>query len=271
MKQSVFNFFLIRFRILGINIANTFNIETAYPAENWANIFSTLTFTASYILFLNIIFGNVETLGGYTKNDMLFFVFIGQVAFHTMYTWSYDNVERLIESVHDGEMDVLLTKPLPILFYVCTRSFTLIKLVRDAILPMIMIGLLIDWSQIHINLVQIVAGIIVFVCGQWAVHVLQFMLALPAFWNGQSQALLRIAYTLTSPNLPFEGLTRFWKVFLTTILPICLPTAGAVSVLLGKSNSLYMITWSIAVAILATAIRYFAWQRALRAYNSASS
>ena len=271
MKQSVFSYIDIRLRILGINIANTFNIETAYPAENWANIISTFFYVTSYLIFLRVIFGNVHTLAGYSYNDMLFFSFVGQFAFYTLYTWSYDNLEALVDSVHSGEMDLLLTKPLPTLFYVCTRKFTLVKLVRDAILPLLMIGILIDWKALGLTPILLLGGFIVFVCGQWIMHVFQFLLALPAFWNGQSQALLRLCYTLTEPNIPLEGLPNFWRLFLTTLLPVSLSTAGAVSVALGRGNAPLLVLWSITLAIIATFVRMFFWKKALAAYNSASS
>lgn len=271
MNQSVFKFIKIRIQILGINIANTFNIETAFPAENWANILSTAFYTASYLLFLNIIFGNVNSLAGYSKNDMLFFTIVGQASFYTLYTWSYDNLQNLIQSVHQGELDLLLTKPIPTLFYVTTRTFSLVRLVRDAFLPITMISLLIDWSSLDLSLGRVLVGIVIFVLGQWIIHVMQFLLVLPAFWNGQSQALLRLSYTLTNPNLPLQGLSRLWRIFLTTVLPICVPVAASVSVMLGKSDAILTIIGVLALAIFATVARVAAWQKALAAYNSASS
>ena len=271
MKQQVFNYINTRIRILGINIANTFHLETAFPAENWANIFSTLLYTASYLIFLDVIFGNITSLAGYSHNDMIFYSLIGQLAFYVTYSWSYDNMEQLAESVHQGEMDILLTKPLPTLFYVSTRQFTIIKLIRDAFLPMTMMALMVKWPALNVHMENIPFAIIIFISGQWAVHVMQFLLILPAFWNGQSQALLRLSYTLTNPNIPFEGLVRFWKILLTTVIPIALPTAASVSVLLGKSNPILITIWASGVALFATFIRLYAWKKALGAYNSASS
>jgi len=271
MKQLVFNYLKIRFQILGINISNTFNIETAYPAENWANILSTFFYTASYILFLNVIFGNVNSLAGYSYNDMLFFTFVSQLSFYTLFNWSYDNVDALIESIHKGEMDLILTKPLPTLFYIMTRKFSIIRVVRDCVLPLLMIGILIDWSALGLSLISILIGIIIFVCGQWIMHVFQFLLALPAFWQGQSQALLRLSYILTNPNLPLQGLTKFWRIILTTVLPICIVVSGSVSVMIGRSNPKTMVLWALCLALFLTYVRMIAWKKALRAYNSASS
>lgn len=258
-------------RIVGINIANTFNLETSYPAENWANAFSTLLYTASYVIFLNVIFGNVETLAGYSYNDMLFFSLLSQTAFYTLYTWSFDNMDNLVNSIHQGELDLLLTKPLPTLFYATTRTFSLLRLARDAFLPIAMIALLISWSDLNLSTERAIAGLIIFICGQWVLHVFQFLLILPAFWNGQSQALLRLSYTLSEPNVPLEGLTKFWRFFLLTALPVCLPVAASVSVILGRSNAVPMVIWSLFLAAVATVVRFFAWRRALLAYNSASS
>lgn len=261
----------MRLKILGINIANTFNIETAYPAENWANIVSTTLYTACYILFINVIFGNVKTLAGYSYNDMLFFTFMSQFAFYILFNWSYDNMDALINSVHRGEMDILLTKPLPTLYYVSTRKFSILKLIRDGFIPITMIGVLIHWSSLGLSFWAVVAGIIIFACGQWILHVLQFLLALPAFWQGQSQDLLRLSYSFTNPNLPFQGLTRFWKIIFVTVLPVCISVSVPVSVMLGRSNAIKMLSLALFLAFVATLIRLIMWKKALGAYNSASS
>jgi len=271
MKQSVYNFFTIRFRVLMTNIVNTFNIETAYPAENWANIFSTLLYVISYLIFLDVIFNNVTSLAGYTHNDMLFFTFIGQIAFFTLYTWSFENMSGLAESIRNGELDVLLTKPVPTLFYISTRTFTLVRLVRDAFVPMLIIAFLIDWTTLHLTFLSFVIGIIVFVCGQWAVHMLQFLLVMPAFWNGKSQALLHLSYSITGPEIPLQGLSKYWRVILISVLPVSLPVAGATSVMLGHSNPLLMLSWAIALAMLLAWLRIWIWRKALGVYNSASS
>ena len=271
MKQSVFDYIKIRLRVLGINIANTFNLETAYPAENWANILSTFMYVLSYLLFLGIIFGNVKTLAGYSRNDMLFFTFVGQTAFYTLYTWSYDNMDKLIDSVRKGEMDVLLSKPLPTLFYVSTRKISFVTLFRDAFIPMTMIALLINWSSLNIRPELIIIGVIIFACGQWCGHVMQFLLMLPVFWSGQSEALLGISYTISNPEIPLEGLSRVWRVLLTTLLPISLPVAGSVSVMLGKSNPLSMLALTLVITAIATYLRQIMWKKALATYNSASS
>lgn len=271
MKQQVYNFFKIRLRVLATNIVNTFNQETAYPAENWANIFSTLLYTVSYLIFLDVIFSNVTSLAGYSHNDMLFFTFVGQLAFFTLYSWSFDNMDNLVQSIRNGELDLLLTKPVPTLFYVSTRVFTIIRLVRDAIVPMLVIALLIDWHALHIAPWTIAAGFVIFVCGQWSVHVFQFLLVMPAFWNGKSQALLHLSYTVTGPEIPLHGIPKPWRIVLLSVLPVCLPTAASVSVMLGYSNPVLMMSWAIILALILTWVRVTVWRKSLGVYNSASS
>lgn len=271
MKQRVYNFINTRWRIFGISVVNTFNIETAYPAENWSNIISTLFYTASYLLFIKIIFGNVHSLAGYSLNDMLFYAFVGQLAFYTLFSWSYENMSAMIDDIRFGNFDLILIKPVPTLFFVSTQKIAIFSLIRDAILPMTMIGLLINWHELNVSALSIFYGVIVFICGQWAMHFLQFVLCLPVFWQGQSNALLNLVYTLTNIDVPFEGLPKTWKVIFTTILPIGIAMIGTTSVILNKGNTTYLLSISITIAIIVTFLRYYLWKKALNAYNSASS
>src|SRR3990167_9318864 len=117
MKLSEFNQAISdRAAILKVGIVYTFQQETAYWTNNWANLLSPFFYTLSMVLFIDVIYANVDLVAGYTRNQMLLFLFNGQIAFYTGWLF-HKNLQELIVSVNKGSLDLLLVKPMPSLFY----------------------------------------------------------------------------------------------------------------------------------------------------------
>lgn len=261
-----------RLQIIKANIVNSFQHETAYFAENWSNFLSTLFYTLALLLFVNVLYSNIKTFAGYTKNEMMFLVFIGQLGFYIGWGLFSESIEILNDDIQKGSLDFILIKPVPSLFFVTFRWFPLVSMLRDSVPTMIVIFYLIDWKSLALSAVNIWPGIFIFICGQVLWHCIRFLLVLPAFWFGNAKAVYSIAYTLSETHdLPLEGYTKSMRILFTTILPIIILAAVSGSVMLGKSNGPVMALWSFAVTCIFVFIINVLWKIALRNYTSASS
>lgn len=261
----------VRLRLLWINTVNTWQAETAYFGDTWGNVLSTVMYTLTYLIFIEVIFTNTKILAGYTRNEMLFLLFIIQINFYLIFTWSYNNVVKMVDDVNLGTFDLILIKPLPALYYTSIRNITLISTLRDAVPSLLIIALVINWSQIHVAPIAVVAGISIIICGQIAMNTFFFLLGLPVFWFGQAADLLGLSYSFMSNNLPFEGLGKPLKLALTSLIPCLLASSFAASVMLGRTDTAKGIIYALFIAIGALIIKTFVWRLALRNYTSASS
>jgi ABC-2 type transport system permease protein len=261
----------LRLRLLWINIKNTWQAQTAYFGDSWGNVLSTMVYTLTFFLFVTVIYGNVRTLGGYTRDQMLFFVLINQLSFYLIYAWNFNNVQRLVMDVNRGSFDLLLVKPLPALFYTSTREINLLSMLRDGIPGILFITLAINWHHISIAPQNILLGIVCFMAGQLALNGLFFLLAMPVFWFGQAADLLDLGYSFSSVDLPYEGVSRNIRLGLTLAIPALVPSSLTASVILGKSNPLANTALAVAAAIILILAKNFTWRRALLNYTSASS
>jgi ABC-2 type transport system permease protein len=271
MKPSVFNPITLRLRLLWINLVNTWQTETAYFGDGWGNMLSTLAYTLTYLVFINVVFANVHTLAGYTRDQMLFLLFINQINFYLIYTWSYTNMIRLVQDVNRGAFDLLLIKPLPALFYSTTKQLSFLSTLRDGLPTLIIFGLAVHWSQVAVTPLNLAAGIIIMAAGQLALNAFFFFLAAPVFWFGQAADVMNLGYPFTSVDLPYEGVAPGIRSALLTLVPCLIQTALAASVMLGKTPALLGLTIAIAVAIGLTYAKIGLWRLALRNYTSASS
>lgn len=260
-----------RFDILRINIINTYQIETAFIGNNWGNMLSTLFYTLSYILFINVIFANVRTFAGYSKNEILFLTLIGQLSFFFIWMFSITNAKELIQDVNSGNLDMILTKPLPSLFYVSTKKISFIGFLRDGFATIAILCFLINWTNLNLNLVNLISGIIIFIFGQIAFNGFQFLFALPVFWFGESTSIHVVSYSFVDSSVPYEGYTKVLRLIFSTIMPVLITSLISTSVMLGKSNPMIMTPLAVIIGITFLFIKSAAWRFALKNYTSASS
>ena len=260
-----------RLALLRLNFRATYERESAYVWQNWGSLFSTLAYTTVAMLFVTVVYSNVRQVAGYSQDEMLFLLLVGQVNFYMVFNWSFDNLEQLIVDVNRGDLDLALTKPLPALFYLCTRKASLVQLLRDSLPPIVLISLSIHWVNIHAALAHVAAGIVVFACGVLAMHTLQFLLAVPVFWLGESTAIFSLVWAIDGEDIPYEGYPRGLRIALTYFVPILVSGSLCASVILGKAPALPFALGALATATGCLALRAWAWQKALRAYTSASS
>lgn len=263
-----------RLGLLRANTVFTAQKELAYAGNNWASVLSTTFFTFSVLIFINVIYSNVKMVAGYTYNEMLLYFFVYQMTYYGNYFLTTRNLDNLIFDVNKGNLDMVLVKPVPSLFFIMTRTISLVSVITDAIPPTLAIVLSINWNSLDIPFSLAFIAIIVWILGLIALHTFQILAALPVFWFGESQNLLDLASNTTGASgtmIPLEGYSQNLQKLLGTIIPMLIAGGFTTSILLGKSNPLFLFTWALVVAIIAIIIRNFAWKFALKHYTSASS
>jgi len=273
MKQLAFRRKLQQYAaILRINIVNTWQLETAYFSNGWGNVLSTVAYTLTFIIFISVIFANVHTMAGYTRDQMLFLALVGQVVFYTSYAWIWNNLERMVGDVNRGSFDLLLVKPLPALFYTTTRNISLLPQLRDGLPSLFFMALAIHWPSLSITWFGVIAGLCIIILGELAVNAVAFLFALPVFWTGQAENSLNLAVVLFSVTAPpYEGVPEPLRISLIYLIPVLIPATLTTAVMLGKTNALVgLLLAASATAILVT-VKITIWKLAIRNYTSASS
>ncbi len=272
MLSAFKNYITERWDILALNARATIQTEASSLANKWGNVFSTIMYVASYIVFVNVLFANVKTIGGYSKDEILLMTLFGQMSFYLAYAWSIENINSMVDSVNTGELDNLLTKPLPTLFYVSVKEFRILSILRDGLPALATLVYIIDWHSIHTTPLRVAAGIIVFFLGQISQHCYEFICALPVFWYEKGEQIRDVSVAFMDANrIPYDSYTGIFKFVLTTIIPVMLMSPVTASVVVGRSDPLIMLAVSAIVTVLFLLLKIKMWQVALRNYSSASS
>ncbi len=263
----------IRAHLVKASIVNTFHEETAYTAENWSNLLSTFFYTATYIIFINVLFSNVNTIAGYSKDEMLFLTLIAQTSFYSQWFFYILNVRELQNLINFGELDLILSKPVPAAFYVSFRKIRTLAPLRDGIIPIATLAWIINWENIHIDPGNLVLGILISILGFITNYCIIYISTMISFWLGRGQNLFGVVHTTfdLSHNLPFEGYTQKFKNALWIMAPVLIEVSAATSVMLGKINVVLVLIFSIAAVLISVILKDFVWRLGLRRYGSASS
>lgn len=272
--KRIFESAMERVALVKASVIYNIQIETAYLTDLWGNMLSTLFYTLATVIFIDVLYSNVETFVSYTRAEMLLYFFIGQPNFYTIWGISYQGLEALILDVKNGDLDLILLKPLPTLFYLETRKFHLIRSIRDSFVPMILLFFVVPWSELKFSLVSVFSGILIMIMGIIIIHVFLLLFSLPVFWIGESQNYLTMSmtiYTLSDARIPYEGFSNVMKVVFSFVLPLLWTTQVSTSVMLGKSDSGKMLLFCCIVTFIFLLLRPFFWRKALIAYSSASS
>lgn len=264
----------IRFDLLKANLWFTFQQEITYVGNNWAGLASTTFYTISMLLFLKIIYSNVKVFAGYSYQEMLFFFLMAQFTFYLNWTFTQRNIYDFINDVNNGNLDIVLTKPVPALFYLFTRSINLFSLVKEGLPPTLAVTIFINWHALNFSPLFLLIGLTIFLLGLWILHVLAFISALPVFWLGESTSIVDLTLQMGAGNgtlIPYEGYNNSLKFLLGVIMPVLITTQFSTSAMLNKSNPYFLLIWAFVIAVIFTILRKILWKIAIKNYTSASS
>lgn len=260
-----------RIKLLKLAIKDSYLQDIAHISNVWGGLLSTLMYTVTFIFFIDIVMAKYQTFAGYNREEVLFVALIGQAAFYLLWLLPWTNYPKMIESVRSGSLDYLLTKPVPQLFFLSRRDLHLLNILLNTIPTLTIFALFINWSQLHFDIVNVLAGIVIFLCGQLVMDAVSFLFAVPVFWLGDSDRILRILNDVIESKIPFEGFSSTFQIFLTTIFPVLLANVVPASVILGKANPTYWVAIAISITMLFVWLKNYIWKLACRNYASASS
>ncbi|KKT72556.1 MAG: hypothetical protein UW68_C0033G0003 [Candidatus Collierbacteria bacterium GW2011_GWB1_44_6] len=274
MKQSVFEEIRIRWVILRANALFSLRESLAYSLNNWGGLASTVVYMLTYLVFLSAIFGKVKSVAGYNYSEILLFTLVTQFNFYLSWIWSIKNLDRLGEDVKSGKLDLILTKPLPALWYVTFQKVDLFMLVFEmwpATIPLIY--LLLKNATFQIGFRGLILGILSFVVGHIAIHCFQFLLALVTFWTGEYRGLNGLGYQIAifGDSLPLEAYPKALMSMGFTAVPFLIHSGLTTSLLLGKTTDIRWLFLATGVMLAFLFIKNKVWSLALRQYSSASS
>ena len=224
------------------------------------------------IIFIEVIFGYVESIGDWTKWEVVLLVGTHQIITQIFQAFFYVNLSNLPELVRTGRLDFLLLQPIDTQFAVSTKQFGMDNVIN----ALVGVGFVVT-SLIRLNVAPSATQIFLYITAIGfgvAIHYsMMFFLASVSFWIVRSQGLIYGYYSLFNlgryPDVIFRGTFKF--VF-SWVIPVIVVTNVPSRILARASENPLPLLGQLAAAALIVLVgtRIF-WMSAMRRYSSASS
>lgn len=252
VKNSVMAQMEYRFNFIG-NMA----METGY-----------LIYKLSYVL---VVYRSGVQINGLSPDEIL--LFIGTFILLTgVYAGLYMiNNFSLRSKIKDGELDLLLTKPVSVQFMATLRQADMTIFSVDVIAGVVAVS--IAWSRLNIPIAWNTLGSYVFylVISSVVAYSLFLLPQILSFWMLNTSSIAEITDSFWDfNNMPMDIYNRWIQQIGVFVLPIFVITNFPPLSALGRIPPVYQV-WAIVLPLLLLALVRLAWQRGLRSYSSASS
>jgi ABC-2 type transport system permease protein len=216
-----------------------------------------------------VLYGHTETLAGWTKPQVFFFLglyFTTDAVFSALFQRNFWDFNSL---VREGELDIVLTKPIAAAFLALTRWMNLTGIFNVALGVAIMIryaeaaqfaG---GWQWLYVPF-WVVLGVFIAL-------LIRFFFAVWVFWTERAWTINALYYQFatlaTKPHTLYPPLIRY---VLLTLLPFAfigsVPARALTHGITAEETALM-----VSVIVLFALANRFLWNLGLRRYQSASS
>lgn len=258
--------------IYAIMFRNSLIREMSFKANFILWMFTELLWFLGQIVFIEVLFMYVNSIGDWTKWEVVLLVGTHQIIGQLFQAFFYVNVANVPELVRTGRLDFMLLLPVDSQFAVSTRQFGLDNVVNAlvgvaiVVFSLFKLGVVPHGSQIALYIVALGLGV--------AIHYsIMFALATAAFWIVRAQGLIYGYYNLFNiaryPDAVFRGI---FKIIFSWFIPVIIVANVPARVLMRSFEEpwLLLLQLSAAAAFCVGASRTF-WRFALNHYSSASS
>lgn len=244
--------------------------ELEFSANFLVSVLIHLFFIAANLTFFSLIWLRVGGFGGLSPYEMLFFTGTFHLADSIYMIFTFFGIMEIPELVRRGDMDYLLTKPVPSQFLTTFRSFSWYSLV-DLILGLAMIG----YAMVHLNFHFTWSGVFIFIfmltCGATISYSLSCIVMTLSFILIAVDAIWTVFFEIGEfERYPMGIYPSPWKMIFSITLPMIMVANFPAYFALGKLTVSQLIWFFIASVILFLVSQSF-WQYGLKKYQSASS
>jgi ABC-2 type transport system permease protein len=224
---------------------------------------------------LGALFTKFRTVNGWTLTEVAFLYSLGNLAYSLMRILGsqLDDFDRYIVR---GDLDIVLVRPLPPLFYILASRVELIHVSR-LFTSIVIFVVVFHLMHIHLNLCVAVFVIITIFSGAVIMFTFVLISATVALWTTKSGKLTDIltGASKEAVTFPISIYPLAVRILLTFILPVAFVTYYPAQHILHKNEFLGMPEYFqfgapfVAVALLL--FSYIFWRLGLRRYHSTGS
>lgn len=244
--------------------------ETHYRVHFLTTVVVGLVELVLALLPILLLFSYADEVNGWSQAEVIALVGLFQITMGILSTVVAPNLNRMTDYITEGELDVVLIRPVSAQFYLTFRW------IRPAELGKVLTGLAILVAGLvradaTPGPVEVLQAALLLACGLTLLTCVWSALVYLAFWL-QSVAPISFVFdsVLRAGQYPLSFFPSSVRAFLTFAFPVAFATTFPVQALSGE------LAWSwvlggIGLSVLAVVLVHAYWRFGLRFYSSASS
>lgn len=245
----------------------------AYPLSFWIMFAGGALINGLEFVAIWIMFNSIDSLGGFGLAEIG--LLYGATGFGIgVADLVVGSVERIGTKVRLGALDVMMTRPVPLLVQVCADEFAIRRLSRiiQALVVFAWAAWFVDWTPLRalVAAEMLVAGGVIFFCLFVSFSCIQF-------WTSESTEVAN-AFTYGGNALTQYPLTVFPENLvktLTFVLPVAFVNWYPCLYLLGRDDPFDLPSWlsfaSPVAALVLVGVTAVCWRAGVRHYTSTGS
>lgn len=244
--------------------------RAAYPSSFFFSVFAIIVTIAFSIIFVNVNFGFINNLAGWTYYQAL--AVIGSYMIIESFLWAFTRqLNNINNFIKEGSLDGILLKPIDDQFLATFWSGDLEDLVR--FITGICILFISVKNTIGFNFVHIALFILLLVSGCSILYGFNLLVRSFSFWFIEGSGLWLFMERVTgSSQYPIDiYYNKFVRGFFTFIIPLAFVATVPAKILTNINIDWKLVAMSFFVCLIfLTGSRWF-WKFSLKHYSSASS
>lgn len=229
-----------------------------------------LMWTVMYVLFIDVLFMQTESINGWSRYQMLLLTFQGGLM-DSLFTFCIvPGLKRLPEIIHTGNLDFILLKPLNERFYISLNEFDLPQL-KNVLLNVAGLFWCMKKLNIALSPVQALIYTALSINGFFLIYSIMFMLMSAAFWLVRMDIVMGIGSELISiGNKPMSIYPAFLQKLLIYAVPVLVCFNFPILYMLGNLE-LRHVLYSFFAGAAIHGISNEVFRRGLRKYAGTGS
>lgn len=265
--------------VLSIVIRNSFYKASAYRANFFSGLITDFCFNLSRIVFVNILFGHTDTLGGWNIHHYQLFFGCSFLAESIYMFFFYNSHTTISRRIICGDMDFLLTKPMSEMFVLSAMDVNLGSGISNFILGMSFLSMGVNGLDLEIAPGSLALFGFLVLCGSMIYFSLSLMINLLSFWVVNANSVFDLFMNITDLyRYPGDLFPRIVSSVITFVLPLQFIAILPAGWLMGDSGAGSEVEVGVEVGILAgiyaavfMLLGFYFTRRAVRRYGSAGS
>ena len=244
--------------------------ESAYRVDliMWSLV--TLGWFIFNITFWQLLFANIDSLGGWTKGQV--FVLQGFFFLIDFLIWGifYGSLEHIPKKINRGEIDFEVTKPINTQFLLSFNSYNLNQIVNLVMgIALIIYGF--KLQGVSPEPLDILISILIFILTGVFLYGGYFTTVCIAFWFDRLGAIVYLFPGVrTFSKVPQPAYRGLVGVIVTFVFPVALIATLPSQALFGSVNY-WLVLYLAIFSILSIKLSNWVFKKGLRRYSSASS